>query len=243
MANRSIIYRFYRRRSLAVSALTALIAWRSAAAADVQSLTSIRDSVERYIRADFQALGKISAVEVAQLDPRLQLAACEQPLSPFIPNGQRRLGNVTIGIRCDGARPWTLYVPVRIVSSVNIMTAARSLPRGSILTSQDIVVVERDPSTLPYGFFTDAAELLGQQLKRGIRPGEAFSPAMVAPPPLVERGQIVWIATEAGSLKVSMQGEALTAGAAGQRIRVRNLSSKRVLEAEVVSANLVRIDL
>lgn len=226
---------------LRIIALPLLLALSWPAAAEKQSLQAIRASVEHYVRAEFRALGPISAVEVAQLDPRLTLASCEHPLTPFTPNGQRRLGNATIGVRCEGQRPWTLYVPVRIISSVNILTARRALTRGSLLTEQDLASVKRDAASLPYGYFTDPALVVGQQLKRSVRPGEVLSPAMIAPAPLVQRGQQVWISARSGSVNVSMQGEALADGAAGERIRVRNLSSNRVLEAEVVSGGLVQV--
>ena len=106
-------------------------------------LEDIRQNVERFVHAEFASLGNITAVEVTRLDPRLALARCEQPLEPFVPNGQRRLGNATIGVRCDGQRPWTLYVPVRITSSVNILTARRPLSRGTVLAADDLVTVER----------------------------------------------------------------------------------------------------
>lgn len=204
-------------------------------------LEDIRQNVERFVHAEFASLGNITAVEVTRLDPRLALARCDQPLEPFVPNGQRRLGNATIGVRCDGQRPWTLYVPVRITSSVNILTARRPLSRGTVLAADDLVTVERDAAGLPYGYFTDPAQLIGQQLKRSVRAGDILTPAMVAPAPLVQRGQRVWIATQGGGVNVAMEGEALQDGAAGERIRVRNLSSKRVVEAEVVSDSLVRV--
>ncbi len=224
-----------------VALLLGLTTCWAPAQAGIQSLEAIRASVERYVRTEFSALGEISAVEVSALDPRLQLAACEQPLEPFTPAGQRRLGHATIGIRCSGERPWTLYVPVRIESTVKIMTAARALPRGKILTPDDIKPVVRDVAALPYGYFTSADILTGQKLKRAVRPGEVLSPTMVAPAPLVERGQIVWIATKASGIEVRMQGEALADGAAGERINVRNLSSRRILEAEVVDNGLVQV--
>lgn len=224
-----------------IALLLGLGACWTPALAGVQSLEAIRASVERYVRTEFRTLGEISAVEVSTLDPRLQLAACEQPLEPFTPTGQHRLGHATVGVRCTGERPWTLYVPVRIESSVKIMTAARALPRGKILTPDDITPVVRDVAALPYGYFTSAEILTGQRLKRAVRPGEVFSPTMVAPAPLVERGQTVWITTKAGGINVRMQGEALADGAAGDRINVRNLSSRRILEAEVVDNGLVKV--
>lgn len=231
----------YIRLALRISLMLLMLSVFCAPASSApQSLAEIRSAVEQHVLSEFGTLGEITAIEVSTLDPRLKLSACDQPLSTFTPNGQHRLGNTTIGIRCDNHKPWSLYVPVRIVSNVNILTAARSLGRGSILTAEDISIKQHDAASLPYGFFTDSSELIGQQLKRAVRPGEVFAPTMVTPPPLVERGQTVWIAAEAGGIKVSVKGEALTDGAAGQRVRVRNLSSKRTIEAEVMGPAMVR---
>lgn len=221
--------------------LLALAFGCTSALAATQSLATIRSAVERHVHAEFSELGPITSVEVSTLDPRLRLSACKKPLAPFTPNGQHRLGNTTIGVRCEDDRPWSLYVPVRIVSNVNILTAARPLPRGSILTPDDISTSQRDAATLPYGFFTDPDLLAGLQLKRAIRPGEVFSPTMVTPPPLIERGQTVWIAAETEGIKVTVKGEALADAAAGERVRVRNLSSKRTIEAEVTGPAMVRV--
>lgn len=240
MANR---HRIRTGRQACRSIVIALGLLAATAATAGQSLQTVRDSVERFVRSEYAELGTITEVDVSKLDPRLRLAACDEPLTPFTPNGQRRLGNVTVGIRCDGARPWTLYVPVRIVSSVKIMTASRALPRGNVLSEQDLAAVERDAGALPYGYFTDSKQLIGQRLRRTIRPGDVLSPAMVEPAPVIARGQTVWIAGEAGGISVRMKGEALTDGAVGERIRVRNLSSRRVLQVEVINANLVKVPL
>lgn len=241
MGNSSIQYERHGRPWWRYLLLVILCASCTMALASTQSLATIRSTVERYVHAEFSALGTITAVEVSSLDPRLRLSACKKPLTPFTPNGQHRLGNTTIGIRCDDSKPWSLYVPVRIVSSVNILTAARPLPRGSILTADDISVSQRDVAALPYGYFTDLELLTGMQLKRAIRPGDVFSPALVTPPPVIERGQIVWIAAEAGGIQVTVKGEALADAATGERVRVRNLSSKRTIEAEVTGPAMVRV--
>lgn len=224
-----------------LAALLIISASASALAAATQSLTAIQLAVERHIEAEFSSLGSISDIEVSPLDPRLRLSACKKPLTPFTPAGQHRLGNTTIGIRCDDDKPWSLYVPVRIASSVNILTASRPLARGSILTAADISTSQRDVATLPYGFFTDQEQLAGMQLRRAVRPGDVFSPAIVTAPPLIERGQTVWITAKTGGIQVMMKGEALADAAADERVRVRNLSSKRTVEARVIGPAMVQV--
>jgi flagellar basal body P-ring formation protein FlgA len=46
---------------------------------------------------------------------------------------------------------------------------------------------------------------------------------------------------QVGGLSLTGQGVALESGAAGERIRVRNVSSQAVLEAEVVGPGEVRV--
>ena len=53
-------------------------------------------------------------------------------------------------------------------------------------------------------------------------------------PTQITRGDPVRMQLQIGGLSVAGQGLALESGAAGDRIRVRNVSSQAVLEAEVV---------
>lgn len=229
-------------RHLALSTLL-LALFAPATAAGKQSLARIAETVERYVRSEFADLGEISEVQISSLDPRLNLPACALPLETFPAQGQRRLGNTTVGVRCEGARPWTLYVPVRIVSRVTVMAAARPLPRGSRLGAADLTPISRDAASLPHGYFVDAEALLGMELRRAVRAGEPLTPSVVSAPPLVQRGQQVLLSAGSDAISVSLQAQALEDGAAGELIRVRNLSSQKVLEAEVVGPHRVRVPL
>lgn len=231
-----------RYRPLAVAAALALF-WSLAAAAGTQSLDQVTATVRSFVEQEYAGLGTISEVHIEALDPRLKLAACERPPQAFAAPGQRRMGNVTVGVRCKGARPWTLYVPVRIVSEVAVLTAARPLPRGAVLKPSDLLPLSRDVAALPHGYFTDAGRLIGMQLKRPLHAGDTISPAAVTAPTLVERGQQVLLRAAVDGIQISMKGEALEDGASGERIRVRNLSSRRVVEAEVIGRNQVRVPL
>jgi flagella basal body P-ring formation protein FlgA len=231
-------------RRIAVRAgLLALLWLLPTSAGAAQSLAEIEQAVKAHVEREFSTLGTISAIEITSLDPRLKLADCDKPLEAFTANGQRRLGNTTIGVRCSGVRPWTLYVPVKIASQVTVLTAAQPLARGALLKPSDLVPIARDAAALPHGYFIEPRELTGMQLKRALRAGEVILPNAVSRPPLVERGQEVLLTAEAGGIKVSMKGEALQDGAAGERIQVRNLSSRKVVEGEVLGRNHVRVPL
>ncbi|HQU15112.1 MAG: flagellar basal body P-ring formation chaperone FlgA [Gammaproteobacteria bacterium] len=213
-------------------------------AAELQSTASIRDAAARFLRAQHarSTVGELQ-VKVDALDPRLRLPKCPVALQTFLPPGGRALGNTAVGIRCTGAHPWTLYVPAQVALYGKVLVAARALTRGTTLTSDDFRLARRDLNGLAYGYLTNPKTALGKRALRLIPAGAALTPNTLAFPPLVRRGQQVTLVAGVGGLEVRMAGTALADGANGADIKVRNLSSKRVVEGTVVATGVVRVPL
>lgn len=226
-------------RGLLAITLLALPA-ASAASQQHQSLESIRKAVYSFVGEQHAALDTDFELEIGRLDPRLRLVACEFPLSTFAPHPSARPGHMTVGVRCDGQRPWTLYVPVRVHSYLEVLTVGGTIPRGRVLQDDDLRPMRKSLATLPHGYFTDPAAVVGMETRRALRAGEILAPNAVAEPQMVSRGQEVWLTAATGGISVSAKAEALQDGARGARIQVRNLSSGRVVEAEVVGPNRVQ---
>jgi flagellar basal body P-ring formation protein FlgA len=62
---------------------------------------------------------------------------------------------------------------------------------------------------------------------------------MRQPPELVRRGERVTLQAAGGTIAVQVEGEALAGGALGERVRVRNLATRRVVEGTVGGEGLV----
>lgn len=210
-------------------------------ASPLQSLEQIREAARNYAQGLTQAEATQVRVEAGQLDPRLRLAACDRPLETFLPPGSRRLGAITVGVRCNGASRWSLYVPVTIHVYGNIVVAARPLPRGVILQAGDLKTERHDLSRVPPGYLVRVADAVGMVLLRPLAPGNTLSESALKPRQLVRRGERVTIVAELSGLVVRSAGTALMNGAYGQVIQVRNLRSKRVVDAVVSAPGIVKI--
>lgn len=208
-----------------------------------QALDAIRATVVHFVTEQLDDADPAPRIEVGKLDPRLRLAPCGTPLSAAFPPGSRRVGSTTVGVRCAGPRPWSLYVPVRVRLYRQVVVMTRPVAPGQILTHADLRLEERNLDDLVSGFFTDPLRLVGMQMKRSIKPGQPLNRLSVAAPRLVRRGQRVTVLAVTGGLEVRVQGKALADGAQGERIRVRNLGTKRVVEAMVAAEGLVRVRL
>ena len=148
-----------------------------------------------------------------------------------------------MGVRCPGTQPWTLYVPVKVSVHETVVVAARPLSKGMIVQAQDVKMLERDLAEMRSGYYKDLSQVVGKQIIRTVSMGAAITNPMVKSRMQIKRGQLISLIAVSHGLKVQMSGEALADGASGERIRVRNLSTKKVLEGIVQSATTVQVAL
>ena len=146
-----------------------------------------------------------------------------------------------VGVRCTGSKPWKVYVPVDVIVTKAVVTAARPLPRGHLVAATDVRLIERDVSTMQRGYYANIKALAGLRLKQPVLAGQVITPAMLAADRVIRRGQSVTIVAAGGGINISMGGKALADGALNQRIRVENSNSGRVIEGIVRSPEHVEI--
>ncbi len=211
----------------------------SFAADDLQDRMEIQQTAEDFV---FNELGgEDIEVSVRRIDSRLRLQRCEQPLAAFWSPGARKRGATSVGVACEGDKPWKLYVRVNIKLMREVAVADRPLIRGDILQESDIRLEKRDVSRLSGGYLEDVSSLIGYEVRQSVSTNAVLRSRMFAAPKLIHRGDKVTIMAAIGGLEVRISGEALSDGGKGKMIRVRNLSSKRIVQGEVVSKGLVRI--
>jgi flagella basal body P-ring formation protein FlgA len=211
---------------------------------EIQSRASILSSAETYLQTTVQDQhsGRIK-VTMGNLDPRLRLTRCAQGLQVFQPSGARNSGRTSVGVRCPDASGWTIYVPAEISVFAKALVATRPLARGAGLTPGDVTLVETDVSKLGHGYLETPADIDGLVTRRPVAAGTVLTSAMIKAPLLVKRGDRVRLVSGEGPIQVEMLGEAIEAAARGDRVRVRALDSKRVVEGWVVSASVVKMTL
>lgn len=218
----------------------ALCGLASLVSAQTQDLAEILTSVETYLQEHYQATQAVKVeITLGKLDSRLQLSQCESPLNMKLNDPGNLGGNQTVHTRCDGASPWSIYVPAQIALYRQLPVASRNLERGDIVTQADVVIEVVNISQMRQGQLEESALVIGQEVKRPIGKGEPFRSAALDSPLVIKRGDPVVIELQAGSLVVTTHGTAMTNGRIGERIRVRNSQSDRIISVEVVEAGKV----
>ncbi len=204
-------------------------------------LEDIRNTAREFVMSGLEAESRELSVVTEKLDPRLRLSACQKPLKAWYPGQGRRAGNVTVGIRCADQNPWSIYIPVRVNYYEEVVVADRPLQRGTIISREDLRLERKNISFHAANYFTDPAEVIGKQLVHSLQLGHAISDRNLKFPVIIKRGQQVTLLARADSYEVRMAGMAMMDGVAGQRIKVRNSRSKRIIEGVVKSSKIIYI--
>jgi flagella basal body P-ring formation protein FlgA len=212
-------------------------------ATEDQSHSTIIAAVEQFLHEQLKPGEYTRAeIEVGHMDSRLQLQACQQPLQTFLAPGSKAIGKTTVGVRCNSSKPWALYVSAMVSLYTQVYKTATPLTKGHIISAADIIAVEGDLAKLNSGYFTDKNRLIGQQLRRNILKNQIIKPSQVKPQLLVKRGQQVGLVAKSDTFSIKMAGKAMMDGAIGERIRVKNLSSNRIIEGIVTRSGEVTTD-
>ncbi len=226
----------------AAGGLLMLLAFTGAGAEQaIQSHQSIRDAASDHALTSTANLPSRAEVRVGDLDSRLRLTACDQELETYdSPNGLNS-GRGVVGVRCNGSKPWKIYVPVRIALMEPVVVARRALVRGQALDADDLMLSEVDVSGVHKAYFTRVEDVVGMRAKRSVGSGKLLHAGLLDRAKWVKRGNQVEIIAHGEGLQVRMMGKALGDGSRGDRIKVKNLNSGRIITGTVAAAGVVHV--
>ena len=203
-----------------------------------QSIGEIEASVERFLQGQLSSTG---TVEIKPLDSRLRLPACKNPLHHDWASGSSTIGRVTVLTSCDSAQPWRVHVQARLTQVQSVWVAKRPLRRGDILTKD---MVER--STVELGTqknrvvkndypIEDLDSVVGYEFVQNTNSGRVLTQEMLKPNALIAKGERVILRYSSSALQLQTHVVAVTGGALGDRIQVKNPSSGSIIDARVTS--------
>lgn len=117
----------------------------------------------------------------------------------------------------------------------------RPLRTGEAIATADVETVEIPFSRLRSGVVMDVEKLIGQAPRGSISPGRPIREAELTTLAILRKNALVQMVYTSGALEIITAGQALDAGAKGDVIEVRNVSSKQVVRAVIEDANRVSV--
>lgn len=223
---------------LALASSTALARAQSAGAV-VSPASQAQDAAEAAVRAHFDAPGSRVQADAVPLNDRLVLDDCALPLRATVPSSANATPRVLVQVECPQPDGWSTRVTVKLQLWRQVLVAARPLQRGDGVGADDVRSEERDITALGYGYLENLGQTQGRSLGRALAAGSVLTPAALGGRRMVRAGDHVQMIARAGGIEVRAEGVALGSGDNGARLRVRNGSSGRVIDAMVSAPGVV----
>ena len=197
-----------------------------------------RQAAEQWLRQHFEQPGNRVVAAAEPADTRLQPPLCAQPWQASLPDGARAAPRMSVEVRCP-TTGWHMQVPVRLQLFRAVLVASQPLQRGDGVSAADVRAEERDVTRLGYGYVDSLDQVAGRLLSRPLGAGAVLAPAAFGGRQTVRAGDRVQLIARIDGIEVRAAGVALGGGDTGARLRVRNDSSGRTVDAMVRDPGVV----
>lgn len=118
-----------------------------------------------------------------------------------------------------------------VQASAETLLASRTLPARTIISESDLTIA----AGVTPGAASSIINILGKETRATIYSGHPVFLSAVSEPALIERNQFATLVYQVGGLTISAEGRAMERGAAGELVRVMNLSSRTIVQGTVQS--------
>ncbi|WP_027706765.1 flagellar basal body P-ring formation chaperone FlgA [Zooshikella ganghwensis] len=204
----------------------------------------VQQAAHRYLLNKLQPLLAQSPsitykIRINPLDQRLRLALCQAPLLVSQNRHSKSYGRITLAIDCPNI--WQVYVTSEVSIFRQVLASRRTIPKKRQITDADLMWQTVDISRLRHGYFTEQAPVIGKIATKTITLGQVISRRHIDTATIITKGTKVAIIASAAHFAVRSFGIALSDGKPGERIKVRNNRSKRVVEGIVKDSNTVQV--
>lgn len=137
-------------------------------------------------------------------------------------------------------RSITVHALIEILRDV--IVAADSLERNRLIGEQDLRVRKKWVRRIDPRLVTTMDQVVGKRSVTDIAAGTEITTSMIREPVLVKKGAVVRLELERGPIHISTLAISEEDGVHGSLVRIKNISSNRIIYAKVKGENYVVID-
>lgn len=197
----------------------------------------LKKTVDSFVKQQTADLPGKVAYHVDEIDSRIALRACSR-IEAFLPAGSKLIGRVSIGVRCLEANGWSLFIPVQIKITRDLLISAHPLTAGQIVREQDIARLTTE-TTQPGGI-TDSKLVIGKVLRYSVASSSILRESMLRAPYSIKQGQSVRLSVQGSGFSISSAGVALNNASEGESVQIRT-STGRVISGMAVADGVAQI--
>jgi flagella basal body P-ring formation protein FlgA len=205
--------------------------------------TQIEAAVRAFVKREMPWSRKAARIKTIRGIESLRLPTGKIDLKVMASRDCKFLGSVplSVSVFSNGEFYKKVWVTAAIAVSSQVVMVAKPLGRHQPIGAEDVELVTVDLAKVPTQAIKSMASAVGMRTKRRLFPKTILRRDYVEAPYVVQRGDLVQMVVSTASLNLTAQGITKERGRRGERIRVENIDSKKVVYATVVDASTVEV--
>lgn len=222
--------------------LSACVLISSSYAFQNETLENLNNKAVNFIKSTIKTdEGEKLEIQLGEAASQLQVSLCDQEIHVRIPDGTTSQSISTLQMSCDGQVKWNVYVPINMKILTQVVVTKQTISAKEMIDDNMLDYAFHDKNSLYAGYFKNFSDVTGQSAISTMLPGMILTKRNIQKPILINRNQIVSIIARNGSIMVKAEGVAKSNGSYNDVIKVMNASSKKVIDAVVVSGSSVEV--
>lgn len=179
----------------------------------------------------------------------------KQEIELFIPRGSKNLscddlqisrskkdtppaGRISLSVECSSPK-WRFRASAKIKLWVRLVAAKRNISRGEVLTADLLEYKSVDIGKHLHSVEAHINKLIGMTVKREVSKNDIISRRYLENKQLVNKDEYVLLQVNTASFSANVKAIALQDGQLGEIIKVKNLSSDKVVQGRVIDVRVV----
>ncbi|SCZ74041.1 flagella basal body P-ring formation protein FlgA [Epibacterium ulvae] len=120
----------------------------------------------------------------------------------------------------------------------DILVPTRTIRPKEVISIEDLGYKNAEVS----GALKDLNAIVGKEARIALYAGRPIHAGDIGPPAIIERNDLVSLTFHRGGLRISTEGRSLGRGAAGETVRVMNLSSRTTISGRITADGSVEVN-
>ncbi|MEE4359452.1 MAG: flagellar basal body P-ring formation chaperone FlgA [Desulfococcaceae bacterium] len=210
----------------------------------IVSEKEIEEIVRNFLSGALKKKCPKAKIRSVRAEKEIVLPAGKRSHRISLPENVRLSGKVPVSVQflVKGSPEKEIIIIAELEIRSTALITLKPLGRYKPITEKDVEIREMDADDIPSDALLSVQDVTGKRARRKIPAETVLRKDLLEQIPLIKRGDIVRLIAESDSLRITTLGQARNKGGRGDRIRVINLDSRKMIYGEVENANTVRID-
>jgi len=183
------------------------------------------------------------SINVQNIDQRLKLKSCPEEVEIKAMKDLIKAGRNTVSVRCNSDVSWRIFMTAQVKIFGQVLVYRHPLNKGHLIREGDINLKKVELSTLRATYLSNTKLAINHVLKRNVNRGAVISVNNLSKPILIKKGDTIVILAESNGFKISMKAIALSSGSKGDKIRAKNIKTKKIVQGIIFDAQTIKINL